>query len=159
MMIDLSLWNVASSTRELFRCDRSRNNEKNKGGAVVFFVPLRLTPKEQKDLNVFDKSRFEFLWVECRCNFWNTFRSKMTLNVTYDPMKTNQNDFLEHLLNNIDNANCQSLRITMMGDYNLDFFTALELENLETVILPYRFPVAGPTLPTCFCETMKTHNN
>ena len=44
-----------------------------------------------------------------------------------------------------------------MGDYTLDFFTTLERENLETVILPYCASVAGPTLPTCICETTKTH--
>ena len=45
----------------------------------------------------------------------------------------------------------------MMGDYNLDFFTSLEREKLETVILPNGFSAAGPTLPTRICETVRTH--
>ena len=79
---DLFLWNVVSSNHELFRYGRSRNNEKNKGGGVTLFAPLTLAPKERKDLNIFDKSKFESLWVECCCNFSNTFRSKLLLNVT-----------------------------------------------------------------------------
>ena len=45
----------------------------------------------------------------------------------------------------------------MMVDYRLDFFTTLEREIQETVILPYGFSVAGPALPTRICETTKTH--
>ena len=66
---DLALWNVASSTNELFRCDKSRNDEKKEGGGVMLYVPLRLALKERKDLNIFDKSKIESLWVECSCNF------------------------------------------------------------------------------------------
>ena len=71
---DLCLWNLASSTHELFRCDRSRNNEKKKGVGVTLFVPLGLAPKERDELNIFDKSNFESVWIECRSNFSNNFR-------------------------------------------------------------------------------------
>ena len=45
----------------------------------------------------------------------------------------------------------------MIGDYNLDYLTPLERENLETVILPYGFSVASPNLPTRVCKTTKRH--
>ena len=101
---DSFLWNVASSTHELFRCDRSRYNEKKKGGCVMLFVPLRLAPKESKDLNISDKSKFQSSWVECRNNFSNDCRSKMFLNATYNPLRANQIEFLQQLLTNFDRA-------------------------------------------------------
>ena len=47
--IDLFLWNDASSTHDLFRCDTSRNNEKKKGGGGMLFLPLRLATEKRKD--------------------------------------------------------------------------------------------------------------
>ena len=49
----------------------------------------------------------------------------MLINVTYNPMKQYQNDFLEKLETNIDNSTCETANITMMGDYNLDYLTPL----------------------------------
>ena len=43
----------------------------------------------------------------------------------------------------------------MMGDYNLDFFTSLEREKLETVILPYGFSVACPIFQHVFVKLRK----
>ena len=80
----------------------------------------------------------------------------MLLNVTYNILKANQIDFLEQLLSNIDNATCETFPIIMIGNYNLDFITTLERENLETVILLYGFSFVGPTLPTRSCEATKT---
>ena len=42
-----------------------------------------------------------------------------------------------------------------MGDYNLDYLTPLEKENLDTVM--YGFTVASPYLPTRVCKSTKTH--
>ena len=120
-------------------------------------VPSRLAPKERKVLNNFDKSNFESVWLECHCNFSKDCRSQMLLTLTYNPLKAIQIEFVEQLLNNIENATCESLPIDMMVNYNFDFFRTLEREILETVILPYSFSVSGPTLPTRICETTKTH--
>ena len=123
----------------------------------MLFVPLKLAPRERKDLNLFDKTKFDSIWVECRNDFSKNCKKTMLINVTYNPMKQFQNDFLEQLETNIDNSTCETANITMMGDYNLDYLTPLERENLETVILPYGFSVASPNLPTRVCKTTKTH--
>ena len=47
--------------------------------------------------------------------------------------------------------------ITPVGDYNLDYLTPLEKENLDTVVLPYGFTVASPCLQTRVCKYTKTH--
>ena len=52
--VDLSLSNVASSNHELIRFDTNRNNEKKKGGGLMFIALSGLAPEERKDLNVFD---------------------------------------------------------------------------------------------------------
>ena len=44
-----------------------------------------------------------------------------------------------------------------MDDYNIDFFTTLENECLQTVILHYDFSPAGPDLATRMCRTVKKH--
>ena len=99
----------------------------------MLFVPLKLDPSEHDDSNLFDNSTFESLWVECRCNFSKTYKSKTFLNKTYNPLKKYQIDFLEKLKTNLDNASCESfLDITLMVDYNLDYLTPLEKENLDT---------------------------
>ena len=123
----------------------------------MLFVPLKLAPRERKDLNLFDKTKFDSIWVECRNDFSKNCKKTMLINVTYNPMKQFQNDFLEQLERNIDNSTCETAKITMMGDYNLDYLTPLERENLETVILPYGFSVASLNLPTRVCKTIKTH--
>ena len=120
-------------------------------------VPSRLAPKERKVLNISDKSNFESVWLECHRNFSKECRSKMLLNVISNPLKAIQSEFVEQLLNNIENATCESLSINMVVDYNFDFFRTLEREILKTVILPNGFSVAGPTLPTRICGTTKTH--
>ena len=122
----------------------------------MIFIPLRLAPIERYDLNLFDNSTFDSLWVECRCNFSKNCKSKMLLNITYSPLKKYQIDFLEQLMTNLDNASCESMEKTLMGDYNLDYLTPLEKENLDTVVLPYGFRVASPYLPTRVNKTTKT---
>ena len=42
----------------------------------MHFVPLRLEPKERKDLETLDKIIFESLWFEGRYNFSKFCRSK-----------------------------------------------------------------------------------
>ena len=121
------------------------------------FCPFQTSTKKRKDMNVLVKSKFESEGVQCRYNFSKKCRSKIFRNVTYNPLKANQKDFLEQRLSDIDYASRESLSITKMGDYNLDFFTILEREKLETVILPYGFSVAGPILPTRICITTEKH--
>ena len=67
----------------------------------------------------------------------------MLLIVTCYPPEANQMYFPEQLSSNFDNATCESLPITMMGDYNSDFLTTFEQDNLETVIVLYGFSVVG----------------
>ena len=123
----------------------------------MLFVPLKLAPRERKDLKFFDKTKLDSIWVECRNDFSKSCKKTMLINVTYNSMKQFQNDFLEHLETNIDNSTCETANITVMDDYNLDYLTPHERENLETVILPYGFSVARPNLPTCVFKTTKTH--
>ena len=81
----------------------------------------------------------------------------MLINITYNPLKQFQKDFLEQLETNIDNSTCETANIIRMGDYNLDYLTPLEWENLETVVLPYGFSVASLNSPMRVCKTTKTH--
>ena len=116
----------------------------------MLFVPLKLAPRERKDLNLFDKTKFDSIWlVKCRNDFAKNCKKTMLINKTYNPMKQFQNDFLEQLETNIDNSTCETANITMMGEYNLDYLTP--------VIIPYGFSVASPNLPTRVCKTTKTH--
>ena len=89
-MITYFIWNVASSTHGLFRCNRSRNIEENTGG-FLHFVPLKLAPAERKDRNFFDTIKFEPVWAQCRYNF----SENCYLNVTNNPLTTNQNSFID----------------------------------------------------------------
>ena len=42
-----------------------------------------------------------------------------------------------------------------MDDYNLDYHTPLEKENMDTVVSPYGITVASPCLPTRVCKSTK----
>ena len=130
---------------------------RKKGGGVMLFVPLKLAPRERKDLNLLDKTKFDSILVECKNDFSKKCKKTMLVTVTCNPLKQFQNDVFEQLETNIDNSTCETANITMMGDYNLNYLTPLERENLETVILPYAFSVASPNLPTRVCKTTETH--
>ena len=84
----------------------------------------------------------------------------MLLKIASNPLKTHQYYFLRHLellLSDIDKSICNSLPITLMGDWKLDFSTTLERENLEMVSLTCGFSVPGHTLPTRIYKTTKMH--
>ena len=49
---DLYLWNVASATREIFRCVRCQNNERKDSG-VMIFVLIRIAPKRNVKIWLF----------------------------------------------------------------------------------------------------------
>ena len=136
--------------------DRSWNNEK-KGGCGLMLCPFKTSTKRTSNFDFFDNSKFESLWVQSRYNFSYICRSETLLNVTYNPLKAHQTDFLERLLSKNDNAICESVPITMMSDYNMNFFQTLERDNLETVFIHYGFSVAGPILSERICKTTKTH--
>ena len=117
---------------------------------------IGIDPSERDYSNLFDNSTFESLGVEWRSNFSKKFMSKILLNITYKLLKKYITDFLEQLMTILGNASCESfMGITLVGDYNLDYFAVLEKENLDTVVLAYGFTVASPCLPTRVCKSTK----
>ena len=117
---------------------------------------IGIAASEHDDLNLFDNSTFESLWVEWRGNFSKKCMSKILSNVTYNPLKKHQIYFFEQLMTNLGNASCESfMGITLVGDYILDFQAERGKENLDTVVLPYGFTVASPCLPTRVCKSKK----
>ena len=55
-------WNVISTSHELFWCHRSEENVKKTAGGVMLFVPWILALRERRDMNLFDKLKFD-LWM------------------------------------------------------------------------------------------------
>ena len=92
----------------------------------MLFVPLKLAPREGKDLNLFVTTDFDSIWFECRKVFSKNCKKTMLINVAYNPLKQFQKDFLEQLETNIDNSTCETANITMIGGYNLDNLTPLD---------------------------------
>ena len=97
-------WNVISTSHELFWCHRSEENVKKTAGGVMLFVPWILAFRERRDLNLFDKSKFDSLWIECPTNFAKISKDKMLNNIIYNTKKSIQAQFLEDLALNIDNS-------------------------------------------------------
>ena len=101
-----NLWNLHPRTHAMFRYDR-RSAVKKKGGGVLLYIP---------DLNLFDKEKYESVWVECKSTFNISSKEKMLVNLCYNPSRSNFIDFLEQLTLNIDNAFSVSNKITLLGD-------------------------------------------
>ena len=101
-----NLWNLHPRTHAMFRYDR-QSAVKKKGGGVLLYIP---------DLNLFDKEKYESVWVECKSTFNISSKEKMLVNLCYNPSRSNFIDFLEQLTLNIDNAFSVSNKITLLGD-------------------------------------------
>ena len=102
---DKQLWNLNPNLFKTFRRDQN-STSKESGGGVMLFVPRHLNLKERKDLNCFDKNKFESIWVECNFNT-NTIQrqQKQLINVSYNPRKYLHHAFLEDLALSIDHEN------------------------------------------------------
>ena len=87
----------------------------DESGCVIWnntFVPT-LIPKnffsrpflcgfcERDDFNFFSISTFESLWVEFGCKFSENCQTNILSNITYNPLKKYQIDFLEQLMTNL----------------------------------------------------------
>ena len=106
-----NLWNFQPRTHAMFRYDR-QSAVKKKGGGVLLYIPVKLAPKLRPDLNLFDKEKYESVWVECKSTFNISSKEKMLVNLCYNPSRSNFIDFLEQLTLNIDNAFSVSNKIT-----------------------------------------------
>ena len=114
-----NLWNLHPRTHAMFRYDR-QSAVKKKGGGVLLYIPVKLAPKLRPDLNLFDKEKYESVWVECKSTFNISSKEKMLVNLCYNPSRSNFNNFLEQLTLNIDNAFSVSYKVTLLGDYNIN---------------------------------------
>ena len=63
-----NLWNLHPRRHAMFRYDR-QSAVKKKGGGVLLYIPVKLAPKLRPDLNLFDKEKYESVWVECKSTF------------------------------------------------------------------------------------------
>ena len=72
---------------------------------------------------------------------FKNFKSRILLNITYNPLNKYQIDFLEQVMTNLNNASCESF----MGI------------TLDTVVLLSAFTVASSCLPPRVCKSTKTH--
>ena len=70
----------------------------------MLFVPRLSALRERHDLNLFDKSKFDSLWIECPTNFSKSSKDEMPINISYNPNKSMQAKLLESLPLNIDNS-------------------------------------------------------
>ena len=151
-----NLWNFQPRTHAMFRYDR-QSAVKKKGGGVLLYIPVKLAPKLRPDLNLFDKEKYESVWVECKSTFNISSKEKMLVNLCYNPSRSNFIDFLEQLTLNIDNAFSVSNKITLLGDYNINNLDSKEKENLDSIIIPYGLKVFCPNDETRISSSTKTH--
>ena len=140
----------------MFRYDR-QSAVKKKGGGVLLYIPVKLAPKLRPDLNLSDKEKYESVWVECKSTFNISSKEKMLVNLCYNPSRSNFIDFLEQLTLNIDNAFSVSNKITLLGDYNINYLDIKEKENLDSIIIPYGLKVFCPNEETRSSSSTKTH--
>ena len=70
------------------------------------------------------------------------------INVSYNPCKSLHHDFLEDLALSRDHAVVENKPLCIMGDFNIDYLTPREQQNLDTVILPYGLTVTNTKEPT-----------
>ena len=92
----------------------------------LLYKPVKLAPKLRPDLNLFDLKKYESVWVECKSTFNISSKEKMLVNLCYNPSRSNFIDFLEQLTLNIDNAFSVSNKITLLGDYNINYLDSKE---------------------------------
>ena len=64
---------------------------------------------------------------------------------------------MEQLTPNIDNAFSVSYKITLLGDYNINYLDSKEKENLDSIIIPYGLKVFCPYDETRISYSTKTH--
>ena len=83
-----------------------------------------MAPKLRPDLNLFDKEKYESVWVECKSTFNISSKEKMLVNLCYNPSKSNFIDFLDQLTLNIDNVFSVYNKITLRSDYNINIWIA-----------------------------------
>ena len=81
----------------------------------------------------------------------------MLVNFCYNLSRSNFINFLEQLTLNIDNAFSFSNKITLLGDYNINYLDSKEKENLDSIIIPYGLKVFCPNDETRISSSTKTH--
>ena len=85
----------------------------------------------------------------------------MLVNLCYNPSRSNFIDFLEQLTLNIDNAFSVSNKITLLGDYNINYLDSKEKENLDSIIIPYGLKVFCPNdetrISSCNIRLLQSH--
>ena len=151
-----NLWNLHPRTHAMFRYDR-QSAVKKEGGGVLLYILVKLAPKLRPNLNLFDKEKYESVWVECKSTFNISSKEKMLVNLCYNPSRSNFIDFLKQLTLNIDNAFSVSNKITLLGDYNINYLDSKEKENLDSIIIPYGLKVFCPNDETRISSSTKTH--
>ena len=96
---DIPLCSIYSKYLVSFRCDRRTDKEKNKGGGILLFVPKKIYPKAQNDLETMSKDYFESVWVECKIN-----KKPALINLAYCSKKQLISLFLVELALGLDRA-------------------------------------------------------
>ena len=114
-----------------------------------------MASKLRPDLNLFDKEKYESVWVECKSTFNISSKKKRLVNLYYNPSRSNFINFLEQLTLNIENAFSVSNKITLLGDYNINYLDSKEKENLDSIIISYGLKVFCPNDETRIVPQLK----
>ena len=77
----------------------------------------------------------------------------MLNNISYNPKKSIQAQFLENLALNIDNLIWIASSITIVGDHNINYLNNNEKQNIFTVTVPYGLSIASPEEKTRVCKS------
>ena len=138
---------MLKQTHFSFRCGRSEYTKKKRGGGTILFVPKKYNPKIRDDLNFFRPSHFEGSWIEYSPQHGKEKKREL-LCLAYNPNKQFLDTFLEDLLHGLDYAASEGKRVTLMGDFNMNYLNNREKRKIQDTFAPYSLSVANKSIPT-----------
>ena len=109
-------WNVLSTSHAFFWCHRSQENVKKTAGCIMIFKTKILAPREQHDLNFFDKSKLESLCLDCLTNSSKSSKDEKLVFISNNPNESMQAKFLSDLAPKTNNSMSIASSITIIGD-------------------------------------------
>ena len=133
-----------SPKHKLYLKSRSSKTGVNKGGGVAIWVPRDISSKQRNDLNVFNESFFESLWVEISGLLVN----KILINASYCPNKILGNFFIDELTSETSSAYSITDEVWLFGDYNLNYLNKRESTLLDEFASNSGFTLSNTEKPT-----------
>ena len=133
-----------SAEHNLLLKNRSHQTGAANGGGVGIWIPKNINFKRRREFELDEPKIFETLWLQ----LGNALTEKCLINISYCPLQSLGDLFLDELVEEVSNAFSATDNILLFGNYNIEMLSVNGKKSLQNVAVGLGLQLSSNDIPT-----------